>query len=106
MKKMIISAFALAMATTASYAQTATPAATSATPAATATAPQAAQQDNKTKIDVAALPAPVKTTLASDSYKGWTVSNAWQSGNLYIIELKNGENTKTVNLDKDGKQVG
>lgn len=95
MKKVIFSAALLAAIST-SYAQSA------ATPLATV----ATQQDEKIKIEVTALPEPVKNTLAGDAYKGWQPTAAWTlkaQPDVFEIELKNGEQAKTVKFDKDGK---
>jgi len=100
MKKMIVSAFMLAAIATGTYAQDVK-----------ATAPAAAtpvkEDDNsKTKVDPETLPDAVKTTLAGDTYKDWKVSSAWlmkAEPVFYTVELKNGEKTTSVNIDKDGK---
>jgi len=67
------------------------------------------EDDNKTQVDPAALPDAVKTTLAGDAYKGWTVSSAWlvKSANTeyYEIQLSKDNQKNTVKLDKDGKTV-
>lgn len=67
------------------------------------------EDDNKTQVDPATLPDAVKTTLAGDAYKGWTVSNAWlvKTGNAeyYEIQLSKDNQKNTVKLDKDGKTV-
>jgi len=79
-----------------SYARTTTPAATV----------TKATEDDKTKVDPAALPDAVKTTLAGDAYKGWTVSSAWlvkTEPSYYTVELKQGDKVTTVNLTADGK---
>ncbi|MEI9917542.1 MAG: hypothetical protein WDO14_01925 [Bacteroidota bacterium] len=63
--------------------------------------------DEKVKIKKEELPDAVKTALAGNDYTGWEISEAYQwkeSGN-YEIELKNGDQKKTVKLDKDGKVV-
>lgn len=56
------------------------------------------------------LPEAVKTTLSGDAYAGWSVTGAFlvtkQDNSQYFeISLKKGEETSTVNLDKDGKKV-
>ena len=56
------------------------------------------------------LPEPIKTTLASDTYAGWTVTTAFiitkeDNTQFYEISLKKGEETSKVNLDKDGRKV-
>jgi hypothetical protein len=56
------------------------------------------------------LPEAVKTTLAGDVYKDWEVTGAFlvtkeDKTQYYEIAVKMGEQTATVNLDKDGKKV-
>ena len=56
------------------------------------------------------LPEAVKTTLAGDVYKGWEVTGAFlitkeDKTQYYEIAVKKGEETASVNLDKDGKKV-
>lgn len=65
------------------------------------------EQDEKVKISNEELPEAVKTALQSESYKDWTISAAYytKSTEQYEVELKKGEETKTVKLDKDGKVI-
>ena len=127
MKKMIVSVFTLMLMTAAANAQTAevkdAPQATNA-PAQAAPAPQAApaatqstapqataarQDDGKVKVEMKDLPAAVQAAIASDEYKGWTATTAWHvkgTPEHYAIEMRKGEETTTVKLDKDGKKVG
>jgi hypothetical protein len=56
------------------------------------------------------LPEAVKTALAGDAYKGWEVTGASlvtkeDKTQYFEIAVKKGEETATVNLDKDGKKV-
>ncbi|WP_221390159.1 hypothetical protein [Dyadobacter sp. NIV53] len=56
------------------------------------------------------LPEAIKTTLASDAYAGWQVVSAFlvtkaDNTQVYEISLKKGEESSTVNLDKEGKKV-
>jgi len=98
MKKMIVSAFMLAAIAANTYAQDVKTSA----PATTTTK----EDDSKTKIDPATLPEAVKSTLATDSYKGWTISSAWlvkADPVYYTVELKKEDKTTAVNIDKDGK---
>ena len=67
-------------------------------------------QDEKKPVKVEELPDAVKATLAGDDYKEWMAEKAFQvkpatGAEYYEIELKKGEETKTVKLDKDGKPV-
>ena len=56
------------------------------------------------------LPEGVKTILTSDTYAGWQVVSAFlvtkpDNSQFYEISLKKGEESSTVNLDKEGKKV-
>ncbi len=56
------------------------------------------------------LPEAVKTTLSGEAYTGWEVSGAFlvtkeDKSQYFEIAVKKGEETATVNLDKDGKKV-
>ena len=64
--------------------------------------------EEKTEIKKEDLPEAVKTALAGNDYTGWEISKAYQykeSGN-FEVELKKGEEKKTVKLDKAGKVIG
>ena len=62
-------------------------------------------QEEKVKIAKEDLPDAVKKALASDAYKAWEISEAYEykATHTYEVELKNGDQKKTVKLDKDGK---
>ena len=56
------------------------------------------------------LPEAIKTTLSGDTYAGWQVTSAFlvtkeDNSQFYELSLKKGEETSTLNLDKDGKKV-
>lgn len=102
MKKLVISAIALAIT---SFA--AVNAATVSEP--TATAIVYTQQD-KVEVPVKDLPEAVKTALATDTYSGWEVSKAYivtgeNNVQYYQIDLTKGEETSSVNLGADGKKI-
>ena len=59
---------------------------------------------DKVKITEAELPQAVKDALAKD-YKDFTVGEVYKVGENFSIELKKDAETKTVTLDKDGKEV-
>lgn len=68
------------------------------------------QQDEKMPVKVEELPDAVKATLATDDYKEWKAEKAFHvkpatGAEHFEIELKKGEEAKTVKLDKDGKVV-
>ncbi|WP_298740486.1 hypothetical protein [uncultured Chitinophaga sp.] len=67
-------------------------------------------QDEKTPVKVEELPDAVKAALAGDDYKEWKAEKAFMvkpasGAEYYEVELKKGEEAKTVKLDKDGKVV-
>lgn len=51
------------------------------------------------------LPAAVKATLATEEYKDWKATSASMDKDVYKVELKKGEATKTIKLNKEGKKV-
>ncbi len=63
----------------------------------------------KTPVKLEELPDAVKTTLASESYKVWTATEAWLvkdgSAEYYLINVKKEQETGSIKLDKDGKPV-
>lgn len=64
-------------------------------------------QSDKVKISVEELPQAVKDSLGL-SYKEWQIGDIYKvsgTNEYYSIELKKGTETKTVNLDKDGKEA-
>ena len=68
------------------------------------------QQEEKKAVKAEELPDAVKGALAGDDYKEWKLEKAFHvkpatGTEHYEIELKKGEETKTVKLDKDGKVV-
>ena len=83
----------------------------------TQTPTQATPQDQeRTQIQVAELPEAIQTSLQSQDYSGWTVATAYRgtqkdssdetkSMEVYVVDLKNGAETKTVRFDKDGKKL-
>lgn len=62
---------------------------------------------DKTPVKPEDLPAPIKTVLASDAYKGWEVTTAFHvtedGGEHYEVNLTKGPDRQTVKFDKDGK---
>ena len=92
------------------------------------------QQQDRQRIQTSELPDAVKRTLEDQEYRGWLVSGAFTatanqssmdstSGNndqnrqdnnnaigaedqeIYLVELKNGAETKTVAFHKDGERI-
>lgn len=75
------------------------------------------QEKEGEKIEVAELPAAVQTKLQSTDYQGWVVTSArkkmWsdpdnaqsESKEVYVIEAKNGAETKKLKFDKEGNEI-
>ena len=75
------------------------------------------QDQEGEKIEVSELPAAVQTKLQSTDYQGWVVVSArkkmWTDPSdaqatakeVYIIEAKNGAETKKLKFDKDGNEI-
>lgn len=64
-------------------------------------------QTDKVKISVEELPQAVQDVLNKD-YKDWQVGDIYKvsgTNEYYSIELKKGSETKSLNLDKDGKEA-
>src|SRR5688572_21127771 len=80
---------------------------TSTTPTQTESQTTTTQDQDRQKIEVRELPEAIRTSLETQDYQGWVVSSAYRSSQtdasdetksmeLYIVELKNGAETKTV----------
>lgn len=68
------------------------------------------QDQEGQQIAVSELPDGVSAQLESDDYSGWTVGNAYKKTDennmeIYVIELKQGTETKKVKFDKDGNKL-
>lgn len=78
------------------------------------------QDQQREQIQVSDLPDPVKRAIESQDYQGWTVAAAYKSTmseadtqgdaskagqECYILDLRNGAETKTVKFDKDGNKL-
>lgn len=69
------------------------------------------------QIELSELPAAVQTKLQGTDYQGWVVVNArkkmWsdpenaqaEAKEVYVIEAKNGSETKKLKFDKDGNEI-
>lgn len=64
-------------------------------------------QDEKVEIKSDELPQPVRSVLASEAYKDWTIDKAYhlKTSNHYEVKLKKGTESKSVKFDKDGNVV-
>jgi len=100
MKKQIISAFALLLVSFATVKAN----------QATQTNTVVSYVQEKVAVKPEDLPESVKTTLASDTYAGWQVVSAFlitkaDNTQIYEVSLKKGEESATINFDKEGKKV-
>lgn len=75
------------------------------------------QEDQGVQIQISELPQPVQDKLTTSDYQGWVVSSAhrknWTDPNnaqatsqeVYVVEVKNGADTKKLKFDKDGNEI-
>jgi hypothetical protein len=68
------------------------------------------QDQDRQQISVSELPEGVTAKLESQDYSGWTVGNAYKKmddsqNEIYIVEMKQGTETKKVKFDKDGNLI-
>lgn len=71
---------------------------------------QESQDQDRQQISVSELPEAVTAKLESQDYSGWTVGNAYKkmddsNQEIYIVELRQGTETKKVKFDRDGNQL-
>jgi hypothetical protein len=63
----------------------------------------------KTPIKLEELPEPITTALKSDTYKGWTATEAFTvkegTKEYYLVNVKKEAETGSLKFDKDGKPV-
>jgi glucose/arabinose dehydrogenase len=90
-------------------AGTATTTTTTAPATAAAPAATASQDSTTTPVKIEELPAGVSATLKSDAVKEYTPTDAVlvksATKEYYIINVKKGEESRFVKLDKDGRPV-
>lgn len=73
--------------------------------------PQLEQSTNYTKdmvkIKAADVPKPVQQALQSTEYKGWENAAIYRSksSDMYLVEMKDGDKTKTYRFDRNGKPI-
>ena len=68
------------------------------------------QDQDRQQIAISELPGAVSAKLESQDYSGWTVGNAYKKMDesnmeIYVIELKQGAETKKVKFDRDGNMI-
>ena len=84
---------------------------TTTTPAAQQSQEQAAPAatENRAEVTLNDLPDAVKQTLTADIFKEWVPSNAYHvtggATEHYVIEVKKGEELRTIKIGTDGKVV-
>jgi hypothetical protein len=71
------------------------------------TSSSAAVQDDQIQIKSEELPIAVKKALESPEYKGWIINAAYKDKKheKYVVELKNGADTKKLKFNTEGKVV-
>ncbi|HEY5749205.1 MAG TPA: hypothetical protein VIU12_24220 [Chryseolinea sp.] len=73
--------------------------------------PQFEESTNYTKdmvkIKAADVPKPVQQALQSTEYKGWENAAIYRSksSDMYLVEMKDGDKTKTYRFDRNGKPI-
>jgi len=73
--------------------------------------PQLEQSTNYTKdmvkIKATDVPKPVQQALQSTEYKGWENAALYRSksSDMYLVEMKDGDKTKTYRFDRNGKPI-
>jgi hypothetical protein len=99
MKKLLLGILFVSACTLSALAQEATP----------APAPAAQPTEEMQPIAASELPAAVRTSLEGQDYSGWTVSNSYKKEKdgqtFYVVELKNGAETKKVKFDAEGNKM-
>lgn len=71
---------------------------------------QSMQDQDRQQISVSELPEEVSSKLESQDYAAWTVGNVYKStdesqNEIYIVEMRQGAETKKVKFDKDGNKL-
>ena len=110
MKKVLLASLFIAGTVVAANAQEAAQdsTATSTTTESTATSSTSGvEQDGYASIKTDELPDAVKNSLESQDFKGWIINAASydKKEEKYLVELKNGADTKKVKFDKEGKEL-
>ena len=114
MKKLMLTVAAGVMGLTLSNVAMAQSPATPATtpseqvaPAQAAPAATPQQGDEKVQIKTDEIATPVKATLATDAYKGWTIESAYhnKTKDIYEVQVKKDAEKKTLKFSKDGKSI-
>lgn len=70
---------------------------------------QSMDQDQQ-RISVSQLPEEISAKLESQDYSGWTVDGAYtkqdsEHGQIYIVEMRQGNETKKVKFDAQGNEL-
>lgn len=60
-----------------------------------------------TAIQSSEVPSSLRTTLQGNQYKGWESGKVYRNANsdMYMLEMQDGDKTKTFRFDKNGKAV-
>jgi hypothetical protein len=106
MKKLLFAAFAVTVAIGANAQDVVQDSATVTTSTSTTvTTSTSVDQDGYVSIKAEELPDAVKKALENQDYKGWIINAASydEKKEKYLVELKNGADTKKVKFNKEGK---
>ena len=111
----LILASALVIGAIAAHAQDSTNIVTPpAVPQQEQTAPQDQTQQDQSNfkkdmvvIPSAEVPASLRSTLQREQYKGWESGTIYrnQNSDMFIVEMRNGDNTRMYRFDQNGKAV-
>ena len=107
MKKLFFATLAFAGFVVSANAQEAASDSAAVTTSTTTTVTTSEEQDGFTTIKSEELPEAVKKALENQDYKGWIINAASvdKKEEKYLVELKNGADTKKVKFDKEGKEL-
>jgi len=107
MKKLMFIVAGLLFMATATFAQDSTGVKAPETTQSPEAAPSQDYTADMVKIKSTELPDAVKQTLGAPQYAGWETAPLYRSKNndLYVVELKSGNESKTFRFGADGKPV-
>ena len=107
MKKLLFATLAFAGSVVVANAQEATQDSTSVTTSTTVTTSTSVDQEGYVAITAEELPAEVKKALENQDFKGWIINAAShdKKEEKYLVELKNGADTRKVKFNKDGEEL-
>jgi hypothetical protein len=107
MKKVLFASLFVAGTIVAANAQEAAQDSAATSTTTTTTVTSSVEQDGYVSIKADELPDAVKKSLETQDFKGWIINAASynEKEGKYLVELKNGADTKKVKFDKEGKEL-